>query len=102
MRVANGRRLAAVALLLCGACACADTPAGLRDVFVYPAAYHDITDKYRLKWMDVTYEPGELRAVAYKGGTQIGESTIRTTGAPSALRLTADRQQLGGLWYVAV
>jgi beta-galactosidase len=83
-----------------------NTAVGLRDVFVYPAAYHDITDKYRLKWMDVAYEPGELRAVAYKGNTRIGEATVRTTGAPSALRLTADRRDLAAngddLCYVTV
>jgi beta-galactosidase len=56
--------------------------------------------------MDVVYEPGELRAVAYKGGWPIGEATVRTTGAPTALRLTADRRELNttgdDLCYVTV
>jgi beta-galactosidase len=84
----------------------ATTGVGLRDLFVYPSNYHDITDKYRLKWMDVTYEPGELRVVAYKGNWPIGEATVRTTGAPAALRLTADRRELAAsgedLCYVTV
>jgi beta-galactosidase len=82
------------------------TPIGLRDVFVYPSGYYDITDKYRLKWMDVAYEPGELKAVAYKGNWPIGEAVVRTTGAPAALRLTPDRKGLAAsgddLCYVTI
>jgi hypothetical protein len=72
----------------------AETPVGLRDVLVYPSEYHDMTDKYRLKWMDVVYEPGELKAVAYKGSWPIGEAVVRTTAEPAALRVTPDRNEL--------
>jgi beta-galactosidase len=49
------------------------------------------TERFRLMWEEVSYKPGELRAVAYKEGRKIGEQTLRTAGEPFALRLTADR-----------
>ena len=52
------------------------------------------TERSRLMWRDVTYEPGELRAVAYREGAVIGEATVATTGAPAALRLTPERTEL--------
>jgi beta-galactosidase len=57
-------------------------------------SYYGAVGKYRLRWMDVTYEPGELKAVAYKGDTKLGEAVMRTAGAPVAIRLTPDRKQL--------
>ncbi|MHB9106138.1 MAG: glycoside hydrolase family 2 TIM barrel-domain containing protein [Armatimonadota bacterium] len=39
----------------------------------------------------VPYQPGELKAVARKGGAAVAESTLRTAGPPSQLRLTPDR-----------
>lgn len=48
-------------------------------------------ERYRLMWMDVNYEPGELKAVAYKAGKVIGEKVIRTAGEPYSLKLTPDR-----------
>jgi hypothetical protein len=81
-------------------------PVGIREVLVYSASYFDVTDKYRLKWMDVAYEPGELKAVAYKDGKKIGEATVKTAGPPAELRLTPDRKQLTSsgedLCYVTV
>ncbi|MFP4281452.1 MAG: glycoside hydrolase family 2 TIM barrel-domain containing protein [Opitutales bacterium] len=56
--------------------------------------YYDVTYDYRLRWNEVPYEPGELRAVAYKDGEEIGETLVETTGAPAALRLSADRTEL--------
>jgi beta-galactosidase len=41
--------------------------------------------------MAVPYEPGEIKAVAYRGGERIGEAIQRTAGPPAALRLSADR-----------
>lgn len=70
------------------------TRAALREFEVYPQSYYAVVDKYRLRWMDVAYEPGELKAVAYKNGQQIGEATMRTAGPPAKLRLTADGTQL--------
>lgn len=74
------------------------TWASIREFCVYPAKaespYYDITYKYRLRWNDVVYEPGELKAVAYKDGRQIGEAVMRTAGEPAAVRLTPDRTEL--------
>lgn len=46
--------------------------------------------QYRLRWDDVTYEPGELRVVAYKNGKRWAEDVVRTTGAPAGLAMNAD------------
>jgi beta-galactosidase len=50
--------------------------------------------RFRLMWNDVTYEPGRLRAVAYREGAVIGEAEMATTGAPTEIRLTPDRAVL--------
>jgi hypothetical protein len=69
--------------------------ASVRELNVYPAfyspEYYDVSYKYRLRWNDVTYEPGELKAVAYKGTAKIGEQVMRTAGPPASIRLTPDR-----------
>jgi beta-galactosidase len=49
---------------------------------------------YRLRWSDVSYQPGELKAVAYKNGKKWAEETISTTGAPSKIVATADRSSI--------
>ena len=47
-------------------------------------------DRYRLRWNDVKYEPGELRVVVYdEMGKNCGEQTIRTAGKPAKLILDA-------------
>tara|TARA_Y100001935_G_scaffold217449_1_gene189710 strand:- start:162048 stop:164498 length:2451 start_codon:yes stop_codon:yes gene_type:complete len=51
-------------------------------------------DRFRLMWMGVNYEPGTLKAVAYKEGEKIGEQTLSTTGKAHRLKITADRTQL--------
>ncbi|MCP4450386.1 MAG: glycoside hydrolase family 2 protein, partial [Planctomycetes bacterium] len=56
--------------------------------------YYDVTYAYRLRWNDVTYVPGELKAVSYKDGQVIGDAVMRTAGAPARLKLTADRSTL--------
>ena len=48
-------------------------------------------ERFRLMWHDVTYQPGELKAIAYKEGVKIGEKMIRTTDKPYKLKLTPDR-----------
>ncbi|MGE5447483.1 MAG: DUF4982 domain-containing protein, partial [Bacteroidales bacterium] len=53
-------------------------------------------ERFRLMWNDVTYQPGELKAVAYREGEVIGESVLRTAGEPSAIRLTPDRSTIHG------
>ncbi len=45
-------------------------------------------DRYRLRWNEVKYEPGELRVVVYdEKGQKAGEKTVRTAGKPSKLDL---------------
>lgn len=47
-------------------------------------------DRFRLRWNDVAYEPGELKAVAmYPDGSRISE-IVRTASRPAALRITPD------------
>ena len=47
-------------------------------------------DRYRLRWNNVKYEPGELRVVVYdEMGKNCGEQTIRTSGKPAKLILDA-------------
>ncbi|WP_159520687.1 glycoside hydrolase family 2 TIM barrel-domain containing protein [Sunxiuqinia indica] len=48
-------------------------------------------ERYRLMWMDVAYEPGELKAVAYKEGKVIGEKVINTANETYSIKLTPDR-----------
>lgn len=82
----------------------------IREFSVYKtqteSPYYAVTDRYRLRWLDVTYEPGELKAVAYKKGKKIGEAVMKTAGNPTAIRLTPDRIQMAAtgedLCYVLV
>ena len=49
-------------------------------------------DRYRLRWNDVVYEPGELKVVAYDNdGKAVATKTVRTASAPVALIAEADR-----------
>ena len=50
-------------------------------------------DRYRLRWNDVKYEPGELRVVVYDtNGRACGEERIMTAGKPTTLMMESDRQ----------
>ena len=52
-------------------------------------------DRYRLRWRDVVYEPGEIKVVVYdENGKKAGEKTVRTAGKPHRLQLDADRSTL--------
>lgn len=53
-----------------------------------------IRDRYALRWLEVPYRPGELKAVAYRNGRKLGSAIMRTAGEPARLRLTADRTAL--------
>ncbi|MBP3843138.1 MAG: DUF4982 domain-containing protein [Prevotella sp.] len=56
-----------------------------------------IFDRYRLRWNDVRYEPGELKVVVYdEQGLKAGEQTLRTAGRPSAMKIDTWTQG-GGL-----
>ncbi|GHT30506.1 beta-galactosidase [Bacteroidia bacterium] len=48
--------------------------------------------RYRLMWMDVKYEPGTLKVVAYDAqGKAVAEQEVHTAGKPDHLELSADR-----------
>ncbi len=54
-----------------------------------------VVDRYRLRWNDVVYEPGEIRVVAYDAdGIVADEKTVRTAGKAKALRIKANRSEL--------
>jgi beta-galactosidase len=49
--------------------------------------------KYRFLWQ-VPYQPGTLRAVAYRGGKQVAADEVRTAGAAARVRLIPDRNTI--------
>ena len=51
----------------------------------------NLNSKYHVGWR-VTFEPGEVKVVARKDGSVVGEQTIRTAGAPERIRLSVDYQ----------
>jgi beta-galactosidase len=55
-------------------------------------------DRYRLRWNNVKYEPGELKVVVYDAdGRQAGEQAVKTAGKPAAIKLDPWTQQDGSL-----
>ena len=55
----------------------------------------ELLNRYRLRWNNVVYEPGELRVVAYDAdGNMADERTVKTAGRPARLKLEADRSRL--------
>jgi beta-galactosidase len=61
---------------------------------------------YRLRWNDVTYQPGELKVVAYKNGRRWASAVVKTAGPAAKLVLTANHKKINGgedeLSYVTV
>jgi len=52
-------------------------------------------DRYRMRWMDVKYEPGEIKVVAYDKNGNVAETKIvKTAGKPHHIELVADRSQI--------
>ena len=52
-------------------------------------------DRYRMRWMDVKYEPGEIKIVAYdKNGNKAEEKIVKTAGKPHHIVLEPDRKVL--------
>jgi beta-galactosidase len=51
-------------------------------------------NEYRLRWDDVTYEPGELKVVAYKNGEPWASDVVKTADAPARLVATSDRPSI--------
>ncbi|UKK48505.1 DUF4982 domain-containing protein [Prevotella sp. E9-3] len=51
-------------------------------------------DRYRLRWNEVKYEPGELKVVVYdENGQAAGEKTLKTAGKPAQLQCSVWTQQ---------
>lgn len=50
-----------------------------------------LNSEYHVGWR-VTFEPGEVKAVARKNGKVVNEQVIRTAGTPASIRLTPDYQ----------
>ncbi len=50
--------------------------------------------EYRLRWDLVTYEPGELKVIAYKEGKEWAASAVRTVGPAAKLDLVPDRSEI--------
>jgi beta-galactosidase len=51
-------------------------------------------DDSAITWT-VDFAPGDLRAVAYKGGRKVAEDVLRTAGSPAAIRLVAEAPAIG-------
>ncbi|MGN0282997.1 MAG: DUF4982 domain-containing protein [Prevotella sp.] len=48
-------------------------------------------DRFRLRWNNVIYKPGELRVVAYNAdGTVMGETSVKTAGEPTTMCLDVE------------
>ncbi|MBQ8424339.1 MAG: DUF4982 domain-containing protein [Coprobacter sp.] len=51
--------------------------------------------RYRMRWDDVIYHPGEIKVVAYNAnGIACEERVVKTAGNPSQIRLSLDRDTL--------
>ncbi|GAA3652406.1 glycoside hydrolase family 2 TIM barrel-domain containing protein [Flavivirga jejuensis] len=52
-------------------------------------------DRYRLRWMDVKYEPGKVKVIAFDdNGKSVAEKVLFTAGKPHHIELKADRTVL--------
>lgn len=68
---------------------------------------NSLLERYRLMWMDVRYEPGEVKVVAYyENGNKADEKVVRTAGKPHRIELIPHRDHLSAdgkdLAYVTV
>ena len=64
----------------------------LKDLKIKDTNDSNRLDRYRLRWNDVRYEPGELRVVAYdEQGNKIGEDVRRTAGKATTLVAQAEQ-----------
>lgn len=53
-------------------------------------------DQFEMASWDVPYAPGKLEAIGKNRGKKVSYFTVETTGEPTALRLTPDRNSLAG------
>jgi len=52
-------------------------------------------DRYRLRWNDVVYEPGEIKVIAFdEQGRRVAEESVRTAGDAHHIALSVDRSSL--------
>lgn len=64
---------------------------GIRD----KGEYNSLQERYRLMWMEVPYQAGELRVIAYdENGEKMGEKTLHTAGKPDHLLLQPEQESL--------
>lgn len=52
------------------------------------------TERYRLIWPNVIYQPGEIKVIAYQGDEIVGESTVKTSSKPIKLAMSINRKRL--------
>ena len=57
------------------------------------SAEHHFASRFRLRW-DVPYQPGTVRAVAYRDGKAVAEDSVRTAGSPARIELVPDRSAI--------
>jgi beta-galactosidase len=50
--------------------------------------------EYRLRWDDVTYQPGTLKVVTWKNGKKWASAEMKTAGEPAKLKLEPDRNEI--------
>lgn len=72
-----------------------------------PADSLALLSRYRLMWLDVPYEPGELKVIAYDASGVVADvAVVRTAGEPDHLSLSVDRSELSAdgedLAYITV
>lgn len=59
--------------------------------------YYGVMKRYRLIWDEVPYEAGVLSCVAYGAdGRKLGETSVRTAGAPESIALVPEATSLPG------
>lgn len=57
-----------------------------------------LCDRYRLRWMNTVYQPGEVKVVAYdQAGNPVQDAVVKTAGKPARLVVEADRTSLAKL-----
>lgn len=69
--------------------------AGCENHSVTPCLGRAAMERFRLMWEEVTYQPGEIKVVAYDAdGKAVAEKTVRTAGKAATIRLTPDRSAI--------
>jgi beta-galactosidase len=54
-----------------------------------------LVDRYRLRWMNTQYQPGEIKVIAFDdNGKSVAEKIIKTAGKPYAIKLESNKSNL--------